>query len=96
MTDRPQHTDPEQGPTRQARAGISRRRLFGSGGIVLLGVCAAALAEQADLPPARRERDSAVTVVHAHGLTLEEVGYPPDDELAAQAERSRVVRTLTP
>jgi len=45
---------------------------------------------------ARRERDSAVTVVHAHGLTLEEVGYPPDDELAAQADRSRVVRTLAP
>jgi tRNA pseudouridine38-40 synthase len=45
---------------------------------------------------ARRERDSAVTVVQAHGLTLEEVGYPPDDELALQAERSRVVRTLGP
>lgn len=39
-------------------------------------------------------RDSGVTVVHAHGLTLEEVGYPADEELAAQAERSRVVRTL--
>ena len=44
----------------------------------------------------RRERDSAVTVVQAHGLTLEEVGYPPAEELAAQAERSRVVRTLGP
>ena len=43
-----------------------------------------------------RRRDSAVTVVQAHGLTLEEVGYPADDELAAQAERSRVVRTLAP
>jgi tRNA pseudouridine38-40 synthase len=42
----------------------------------------------------RRERDSAVTVVHAHGLTLEEVGYPPDDQLAGQALRTRVVRTL--
>lgn len=30
-------------------------------------------------------RDSAVAVVHAHGLTLEEVGYPADDELAARA-----------
>ncbi|HEY0904870.1 MAG TPA: tRNA pseudouridine(38-40) synthase TruA [Marmoricola sp.] len=40
------------------------------------------------------QRDSAVTVVQAHGLTLEEVGYPPDGELAAQSERSRVVRTL--
>ena len=43
---------------------------------------------------ARRQRDSGVTVVHAHGLTLEEVAYPPDAELAAQAEQSRVVRTL--
>ena len=39
-------------------------------------------------------QDPAVTVVPAHGLTLEEVGYPADDELAAQAERARVVRTL--
>jgi tRNA pseudouridine38-40 synthase len=41
-----------------------------------------------------RTRDSGVTVVQAHGLTLEEVGYPADEELAAQSERSRVVRTL--
>jgi tRNA pseudouridine38-40 synthase len=39
-------------------------------------------------------RDPAVTVVPPHGLTLEEVGYPPDDELAAQAEASRRLRTL--
>jgi tRNA pseudouridine38-40 synthase len=39
-------------------------------------------------------RDPAVAVLHPHGLTLEEVAYPPDDELAAQAERARVVRTL--
>jgi tRNA pseudouridine38-40 synthase len=37
-------------------------------------------------------RDPAVTVVHAHGLTLEEVCYPPDDELAARAERTRTRR----
>jgi len=43
---------------------------------------------------ARRVRDSTVTVVQAHGLTLEEVGYPADEELSAQAERARVVRTL--
>ncbi len=41
-----------------------------------------------------RQRDPAVTVVQPHGLTLEEVGYPDDAELARQAERSRVVRTL--
>ncbi len=39
-------------------------------------------------------RDPSVTVLHAHGLTLEEVGYPPDAELAEQAARSRVVRIL--
>ena len=39
-------------------------------------------------------RDPSVAVVPPHGLTLEEVGYPPDDELAAQAEAARSVRTL--
>lgn len=34
-------------------------------------------------------RDPAVPVVAAHGLTLEEVGYPSDEEVALQAERSR-------
>jgi tRNA pseudouridine38-40 synthase len=41
---------------------------------------------------AARRRDPAVTVVHAHGLTLEEVGYPEGAELAAQAERARNTR----
>ncbi len=40
-------------------------------------------------------RDPAVTVVQAHGLTLEEVGYPPDADLAAQARTARVTRTLS-
>ena len=39
-------------------------------------------------------RDPAVTVVPAHGLTLEEVGYPPDDELAARATQTRAKREL--
>jgi tRNA pseudouridine38-40 synthase len=43
---------------------------------------------------ARGQRDPRVTVVHPHGLTLEEVGYPSDDELAVQAETARRVRTL--
>ncbi len=38
-------------------------------------------------------RDPAVPVVAAHGLTLEEVGYPPDGELAARAAQARAVRT---
>jgi tRNA pseudouridine38-40 synthase len=34
-------------------------------------------------------RDSAVIVAPPHGLTLVAVDYPPDDQLAAQVERSR-------
>jgi tRNA pseudouridine38-40 synthase len=37
-------------------------------------------------------RDPAVAVVHAHGLTLEEVRYPADAELAARAEQTRAKR----
>jgi tRNA pseudouridine38-40 synthase len=40
-------------------------------------------------------RDPGVTVIHPHGLTLEQVAYPPADELAAQAAATRVVRTLS-
>lgn len=43
---------------------------------------------------AGRRRDPAASVAHAHGLTLEEVGYPPDDQLAAQAARARRRRVL--
>ena len=38
------------------------------------------------------QRDPAVQVMPAAGLTLEEVGYPPDEQLAARAEQTRVVR----
>jgi tRNA pseudouridine38-40 synthase len=37
-------------------------------------------------------RDPAVAVVPPHGLTLEEVGYPDDAGLAAQATRARTRR----
>ena len=39
-------------------------------------------------------RDPHVSVVAAHGLTLEEVAYPADAELARQAEAARATRTL--
>ncbi|MET8177856.1 tRNA pseudouridine(38-40) synthase TruA [Streptomyces sp. NPDC005336] len=39
-------------------------------------------------------RDSAVHVVRPHGLTLEEVGYPADDQLAARNRASRNKRSL--
>lgn len=37
-------------------------------------------------------RNPAVTVAHAHGLTLEEVAYPEDSELAARALVTRAKR----
>ncbi|MGI5268978.1 tRNA pseudouridine(38-40) synthase TruA [Nonomuraea sp. CA-218870] len=40
-------------------------------------------------------RDTGVHVAPAHGLCLEEVCYPPDEELAARATTTRRVRTLT-
>ncbi len=43
---------------------------------------------------AARVRDPAVSVVPPHGLTLEEVGYPRDDELAGRAAEARRMRTL--
>lgn len=39
-------------------------------------------------------RDPSLVVVPAHGLTLEEVGYPPDEELATRAEETRRIRIL--
>ena len=43
---------------------------------------------------AERRRDPAVRVVRPHGLTLEEVAYPDEPELAARARAARSVRTL--
>lgn len=38
------------------------------------------------------QRDPAVPVVAPHGLCLEEVGYPPDDQLARRAQATRRLR----
>jgi tRNA pseudouridine38-40 synthase len=43
----------------------------------------------------RGVRDSTIMVMPAHGLTLEEVGYPADDELAARAREARAFRQLS-
>jgi tRNA pseudouridine38-40 synthase len=43
---------------------------------------------------AGRVRHSAVNVLRPHGLTLEEVGYPPDELLAARSREARNLRTL--
>lgn len=40
-------------------------------------------------------RDPAVTVIAARGLTLEEVSYPADHELAGRARAARTLRTLS-
>jgi tRNA pseudouridine38-40 synthase len=42
---------------------------------------------------ASASRSPEVTVAPAHGLTLEEVAYPDDEELAARAEQTRARRT---
>jgi tRNA pseudouridine38-40 synthase len=42
----------------------------------------------------RGVRDPRVPVMPAHGLTLEEVRYPSEGELAARAEQARARRTL--
>jgi tRNA pseudouridine38-40 synthase len=39
------------------------------------------------------QRDPRVKVMPAHGLSLEEVVYPPDDELAGRAREARATRT---
>ncbi|KGN33721.1 tRNA pseudouridine synthase A [Knoellia sinensis KCTC 19936] len=41
-----------------------------------------------------RSRDPRVKVMPAHGLSLEEVTYPRDADLAARAEEARATRTL--
>lgn len=44
---------------------------------------------------ADRERHPVAALVPPQGLTLEEVGYPSDDELAVQADRARARRDAT-
>lgn len=61
------------------------------GSLIAVGDGRRSTAWPAELMAARR-RDPGLFVVHAHGLTLEEVGYPDDAELAAQSERARAKR----
>ena len=42
------------------------------------------------------ERTNEFKVMPAHGLTLTEVGYPPDDELGARADQTRNRRDAEP
>jgi tRNA pseudouridine38-40 synthase len=43
---------------------------------------------------AKRSRIGSFKVQPPHGLTLIEVGYPPNSQLAAQAEQAKNLRTL--
>lgn len=65
----------------------------------LVGACAAAGEGRFEPERAAGIRDEAVRgsefiVLPARGLTLTEVGYPPDAELAARAEQTRAKREL--
>ena len=59
----------------------------------LIGACLDAPARAAELRDAA-QRSNEFRVMPAKGLTLVEVGYPPDDELAARAETTRARRDL--
>lgn len=54
--------------------------------------------DEAEVPVLRdaRARTSRFTVMPAHGLSLEEIAYPADDELAARAEQTRARREDLP
>ena len=63
----------------------------------LVGACIAVGRGRLDVADVARlrdagERTSAFPVLAARGLTLMEVGYPSDDQLAARAERTRARR----
>jgi tRNA pseudouridine38-40 synthase len=63
------------------------------GAIVPVGEGRRAVEWPADVLRAR-VRDTGVTVMPPHGLSLEEVTYPDDTGLAARATEARAVRTL--
>ena len=44
--------------------------------------------------PNAGQRDGSIPVLPAHGLTLEEVGYPPNADLAARVQQARTRRLV--
>ena len=65
----------------------------------LVGSCLSVGQDKLDPDARMRLRDAGVrssefTVVPARGLTLVEVGYPPDAELATRAEQTRARRDI--
>jgi tRNA pseudouridine38-40 synthase len=65
------------------------------GGLVEVGSGRRTLDWLGDLTTAA-VRNSEVPLLPARGLTLEEVGYPPDDQLAQRSSASRARRVLPP
>lgn len=65
------------------------------GGVVAVGAGHLAPEELSRILDAR-QRTSRFTVMPAHGLSLEEIGYPEDDALAARAEATRAKRAALP
>lgn len=65
------------------------------GGVVAVGAGRLAPEELTGILDAR-QRTSRFTVMPAHGLSLEEIGYPDDDALAARAEATRAKRAALP
>ena len=65
------------------------------GGVVAVGAGRLAPEELSDILDARK-RTSRFTVMPAHGLSLEEIGYPEDDALAVRAEATRAKRAALP
>ena len=65
------------------------------GAIVAVGEGRRPVAWPAELQ-LREERASEIRVMPAHGLSLEAVTYPPDEELAVRAEAARARRECPP
>lgn len=63
------------------------------GGLVRVGEGARPVDWPAELLAAG-QRNSGVPLMPAAGLTLEQVGYPPDDQLQARVQESRRLRSL--
>ena len=63
------------------------------GGLVEVGTGKRELEWLAALPDTHR-RCGQIRVMAARGLVLEEVGYPPDDQLASRARESRAMRSM--
>jgi len=64
------------------------------GGLVEVGIGHRDIGWLAALPDTTK-RCGQIRVMAARGLVLEEVGYPPDDQLANRARESRAKRTMT-